>query len=112
MDFFAIFMGWVVRLSVNIGWALGAGVQQLILSIFSPAPGPKALTKAQKREQDETRRIAGCREVVLHFINNLGFIARECMSREELEEKIDSGITREELYHSILKFFQVDIIGM
>jgi hypothetical protein len=101
MDFFAIFMGWVVRLSVNIGWALGAGVQQLLLSIFTRSPGPKALTKAQKRERDETRRIAGRREVVLHFINNLGFIARECMSREELEEKIDGGITREELYQEI-----------
>jgi len=61
-------MGWVVRLSVNIGWALGAGVQQLLLSIFSRSPGPKGLTKVQKREQDETRRIAGCREVVLGAI--------------------------------------------
>jgi hypothetical protein len=38
---------------------------------------------------------------------NLGFIARECMSREELEEKIDSGITREELYQEIHRRIQM-----
>jgi hypothetical protein len=35
--------------------------------------------------------------VVLEFVDALGFIARECMSREELEEKVKSGIEPEAL---------------
>ena len=40
-------------------------------------------TKAQKAEEEENRRIAGCQEVVTYFATVHGYIARECMSREE-----------------------------
>jgi hypothetical protein len=39
-------------------------------------------TKAQKAEEEESRRIAGCREVVTYFASVHGYIARECMSRD------------------------------
>jgi hypothetical protein len=52
---------------------------------------------ATRSKEDETIRIARVRQVVLDFANGLGFIAREAMSREELEQKIDSGISAEEL---------------
>jgi hypothetical protein len=41
-------------------------------------------------------RIAG-REVVTHYATTQGFIARECITREELEEAIDKGSTPTEL---------------
>jgi hypothetical protein len=58
-------------------------------------------TKAQEDEGEENRRIAGCREVVTYIATAHGYIARECMSREELEEKIDKGITPEALSNEI-----------
>ena len=97
MDFFAEFMKFVVWCSVKLGVLLGAGIQKLFLSGLRASTRLPAQTKVQKKEMDENQRLAGCREVVLEAINNLGFIARECMSREELEEKIDSGISPDEL---------------
>jgi hypothetical protein len=97
MDLFAEFMKLVVRLCVGIGWLIGAGFHTLIMSTARGSTRLPAPTKAQKKELDENQRLAGCREVVLEAINNLGFIARECMSREELEEKIDSGISPDAL---------------
>ena len=42
--------------------------------------------------EEENARLAGCREVVLQYAEALGFIARECISRDELEKLIDHGI--------------------
>jgi len=94
---FAEFMKLVVRLSVGIGGLIGAGIHGIIISIARGTTRLPAQTKVQKKELDENQRLAGCREVVLEIINQLGFIAREAMSREELEEKIDSGISPDEL---------------
>lgn len=103
MDLFTEFMKLVTSLSVRIGWLIGAGLQNLYLSAFRVSTRLPAPTKSQKHEEDESRRLAGCREVVLDVINHLGFIARECMSREELEEKIDRGITPEALAQELDK---------
>src|SRR5437870_4689729 len=47
----------------------------------------------QSRSQNaESRRLAGCRQVVMEYAEALGFIARECISRDELEHFIDRGI--------------------
>ena len=97
MDFFAEFMKLVVRACVGIGGLIGSGIHALIMALARGTTTLPAPTKAQKKELDENQRLAGCREVVMNFINHLGFIARECMSREELEEKIDSGISPQEL---------------
>src|SRR5438128_12393308 len=97
MDFFAEFMKLVVRACVGIGGLIGSGIHALIISIARNSTSLPGQTKVQKKELDENQRLAGCREVVLEAINHLGFIARECMSREELEEKIDSGISPDAL---------------
>ena len=97
MDLFAEFMKLVVRLSIGIGGLIGSGIHALIMALARGTTTLPAPTKAQKKELDENQRLAGCREVVMNFINHLGFIVRECMSREELEEKIDSGISPQEL---------------
>ena len=49
--------------------------------------------KTPKATLNEQERMAGCRDVVMQFAVAYGHIARECMTREELEAKIDSGIT-------------------
>ena len=51
----------------------------------------------RKAESAERKRVQECGEVVLFFANHFGYIARECISRDELEELIDSGISPEEL---------------
>ena len=108
MDFFAEFMKFVVWCSVWLGGLIGAGIHTLIISTARSSTSLPAPTKVQKQEMDENQRLAGCRELVLEMVNQLGFIAREAMSREELEEKIDSGITpdelREELYARMLQY--------
>jgi hypothetical protein len=60
-------------------------------------------TVAPKSATKETERMAGCRDVVVQFARVYGHIARECMSREELEAKIDSGIAPEELRAELFK---------
>src|SRR5688500_9814379 len=53
---------------------------------------PKAyISKAQVIEAEQARQ-AGCRDVVMSYVNTLGFIAREAISREEIETLIDGGI--------------------
>lgn len=52
-------------------------------------------------EAAERDRIKECGEVVLFYANYLGYIARECISRDELEELIDAGITPDDLSDEI-----------
>jgi hypothetical protein len=60
----------------------------------SPQPKPSVT--------QESERMAGCRDVVVQFARAYGHIARECMSREELEAKIDSGIAPQELAQELI----------
>ena len=62
---------------------------------------PKAyISKAQVIEAEQARQ-AGCRDVVMSYVNTLGFIAREAISREEIETLIDGGINPESLSREI-----------
>ncbi|HYE75285.1 MAG TPA: type IV secretion system DNA-binding domain-containing protein [Blastocatellia bacterium] len=56
---------------------------------------------AWEREQAERRRVEACGEVVLFFANYLGYIARSVISREELDELIESGIAAVDLAREI-----------
>jgi hypothetical protein len=49
----------------------------------------------------ESKRIKECGNVVLFYANHLGYIARQCISRDELEELIDAGITPDDLSDEI-----------
>jgi hypothetical protein len=55
------------------------------------------LYSASRTHADENRRQAECKQFVLEFARYYGYMTRECMSPEELEEMIDSGINVEEL---------------
>jgi hypothetical protein len=56
------------------------------MSLFRFLFGSARTTPPKQTEQE---RINGCRDVVLYFARIHGHVARECMSREELEAKID-----------------------
>jgi hypothetical protein len=58
-------------------------------------------TTPNKSDQSEAARQAACRDVVVSYAQHLGYIAREVISREELAEKIDSGITADQLLTEI-----------
>src|SRR5688572_18037312 len=79
---------------------MGALLVNIVVSLLahlsirsSNATRPRAKPSAAQ----ESDRMAGCRDVVLQFARVYGHIARDCMSREELEEKIDSGISPQDL---------------
>jgi hypothetical protein len=93
-----IFIGSIIGNCINALWT-GA----LRTSQSGGLTRSKKPTKAEIAEQEENRRLAGCQEVVVNYANALGYIARECMSREELAEKIDNGIQPEELRQELNK---------
>lgn len=51
----------------------------------------------QEAARAEEQRVQECGEVVLAFANHMGYLARECVSRDELAEWIDAGISADEL---------------
>src|SRR5207302_122694 len=54
-----------------------------------------------KSQDEEAERMAGCKQVVLEFAEALGSIAREAISRDELEQLIDAGIEPQDLAQEI-----------
>jgi len=72
---------------------------QLLIRLFSSRPN--VTPKTTKSQINEAARQAGCRDVVLGFATHLGYIARECITREELEKLIDDGISPDDLRREI-----------
>lgn len=50
----------------------------------------------------ERQRLADCEEVVRYFANQHGYLARTVVTREELADQIESGVTGEELSRFIM----------
>ena len=57
--------------------------------------------KRKLSPQEESRRMAGCKQVVLEYADALGFIARESITRDELEKLINEGIDPDDLSREI-----------
>jgi hypothetical protein len=94
------------RLCINLGFMLGDGLNALFrggLHAVNHKRTPRAVIKAQQDEAVETSRIAGCRQAVLEFASAFGYMTREVMSPEELEAKIDSGSTGQELFDEFMR---------
>jgi hypothetical protein len=51
----------------------------------------------RRKERQEEERLKACGEVVLWFANHLGYIAKQVISRQELAERIDAGVTADAL---------------
>jgi hypothetical protein len=100
---FGTFAGWLLRVQLKILVFPFIALIHFITFGGLTMGGSGKLTKAQRLAQDETRRLAGCKQVVLEYAEALGFIARESISRDELEKLIDGGITPEDLTAEIQK---------
>lgn len=61
-----------------------------------------ALAKQRAAEKAERERLEACGEVVRFFANQIGYVARRSISREELEKRIDAGATADELSQEIV----------
>src|SRR5918911_1364615 len=88
--------------------SLAAGIAGLVTRLFTHAAIARSNAAASPRktsrtDTQETERLAGCRDVVLQFARVYGHIAREGMSRKELEALIDSGMTPQELTTELFK---------
>jgi hypothetical protein len=95
------------RLMYGVGCVIGDGIRALMYStkvlITSPRESGKKYRK-RLTEAEENARIAGCKKVVLDLAGALGYIAREAMSKGELESLIfESGITPQQLVDEIYK---------
>ena len=89
---FGTFSGWLLRIQLKILGILAFSIAKLGGRTIASIGGSGRLTKKQRAEKEEIRRMAGCREVVFEYAEALGFIARECISRDELEKLIVGGI--------------------
>lgn len=87
------------------------GVASLIFWILIVAGGCTLYVRLRMRqaaerrrveaEAAERRRVEECGDVVMFYANNFGYIARQCISRDELEILIDDGVSPEELSEEI-----------
>ena len=94
---FGSFAGWLLRKQLNLLIDLCVFLIRTVRSLLRLRP-PGITTAIQKSEADETKREAGCKQVVLEFAGALGYIARQAMSKAELEHKIyTQKVTAEEL---------------
>src|SRR4051794_2876770 len=98
---FGTFSGWLLRVQLKIIAIPFIALIRFISFGGLSQIGSGNVTKAERLEQDETRRMAGCKQVVLEYAEALGFIAREAISRDELEQLIDEGINPDDLAREI-----------
>ena len=57
----------------------------------------------RQREQEDRQRVDECGEVVRYAANSFGYLARQCISRDELEALIDNGIQPDALANEIAR---------
>ena len=71
----------------------------LVVCLFVASKSNRRRAEEERRfnERQEEERVKACGEVVLWFANHRGYIARQVMTREELAERIDAGISAEDL---------------
>src|SRR5439155_23324862 len=77
---------------VTLGSVAG-GVGLWIASRVRAGKAEDARRQAKLDARVEEDRVRECGEVALFFANNLGYLARERVSRAELEQLVDSGIS-------------------
>jgi hypothetical protein len=83
-------------------WGITGLVQKFLLrATTSTAVVYGKQGKKHFSEQDEARRRAGCEDIIRGYAQNFGYIARECITADELEKKMNSGISPEGLRREI-----------
>jgi hypothetical protein len=101
--FWHSFFGWLFRMQLILFGKIFIFIVRLFykltrkgLDTITSSPEKQKLSEVQERQ-----RHAGCRAVVLEFAQLFGTIAREAISRAELEKLIDNGISPEDLRATI-----------
>ena len=101
---FGSFAGWLFRKQLVILLNIGVFLTRTAYALIKLLPKgklkwlPGKSRPPQKPVLDEPARQEGCKQVVLDFASALGYIAREAMSKAELEHKIyTQKVTAEEL---------------
>jgi len=100
-------IAWLFSLFARlVGWMIGSvllGGRILIeRGLASSATRPIKQSPAVPNAQvSEAERQAGCKQIALSYATHLGYIARECMSREEVERLIDGGIAPQDLANEL-----------
>ena len=78
-----------------IGVLILAGIMGYIT--YSSRRREKARQLDEEARRLEKRRLGACAEVLHFFLSNLAYIAREVVSRDELEDLVEAGIEPDEL---------------
>jgi hypothetical protein len=90
----------------DLGCLIGDGLRALLDALLRAKTRPPKQTRAEqvatRQNDNETERQAGCRKMVLELREDLGYIAAEAISMDEVNEKIRGGITPDELAKEIL----------
>lgn len=60
-----------------------------------------ALAEQREAEKTERERLDACGEVVRFFANQMGYVARQAISRVELERRVDAGVTADDLCQEV-----------
>lgn len=86
-----------------------AAVALAILIWISNRASESQRRQERERKAAEARRLSDCEDVVRYFANFHGYLARQVVSKEELEEQIDSGASADELSQFIVgRMYEVD----
>jgi hypothetical protein len=85
---------WLFTMLGRMCFRLGQGLMIGLKRLFMLSDQPRYVTEAPA---ENDTRLDGCQEVVMWFANHMGYIAREVITRDELEEKIDNGISKDDL---------------
>lgn len=85
-----------------VGISVIAGFVALVVSmILRSQQRYTAETARQEQVRAERQRLEDCGRVVLECANHLGYLARQVITRDELEARIDQGCSADELVEEI-----------
>ncbi len=74
----------------------------LIISLIYSRLVEQARNAEEQERREERQRMDGCKEVIQYFANNLGYVAREAMSRNEIWGRIQNGISPDDLAEELM----------
>lgn len=77
--------------------ALGGGAALWLGLRYRARREEERRREEREAQAAEERRVRDCGEVVLFYANNLGYLARQVIDRDELDELIDGGISPDRL---------------
>jgi hypothetical protein len=76
-----------------IGWPIIRWIRRKVRA--------RELAEKNARERAERERLEACGEVVRFFANQMGYVARQVISREELERRVDAGVAADDLCQEV-----------